>query len=361
LYTYALKRPVKYEIIKCKVYYGGEDMNDFLQAFALIFIAEMGDKTQIMAMAFATQYKIKQILIGVFIGAFINHGLAIMLGSVLTQFIPIEALQLVAGVLFIAFGLLSLSIAEDEEENLGKNNYGAIVTVSLAFFLGELGDKTQLTALTLSTQSAIPFLTLMGTVTGMVVVSSVGIFIGAKLGNKIPEHFIRVGAFIIFMSFGLSKIISSEYVISMGTTFVSLLLGIILVLTIFRGLIFTRQLKEVKVSALKQHAEDLKNYRKALQSSVDHLCKGCSVCKDSICLVGYMKALLSDRVTPDRFDSSIIESLEVDAFDVSKAQQVKFLLEDYYKEYPDERLKNAELMSIEAIINRIIHNNSMNF
>lgn len=336
-------------------------MKDFLQAFALIFIAEMGDKTQIMAMAFATQYKIKQILIGVFIGAFLNHGLAIMLGSMLTQFIPLEALQLVAGVLFIAFGLLSLSIAEDEEEDLAKNNYGAIITVSLAFFLGELGDKTQLTALTLSTQSAYPFLTLLGTVSGMVVVSSVGIFIGAKLGNKIPEHFIRIGAFVIFMTFGLLKILSSEYVLSMGITFVSLLLGIILVLTIFRGLIFTRQLKEVKVSALKQHAEDLKNYRIALLSSVDHLCKGCDLCKDSVCLVGYMKALLSDRVTHDRFDPTVIESLESDAFDLNKAQQVKFLLEDYYKKYPEERLINTELMSIEAVLNKIIQSNTVNF
>ncbi|HSN65582.1 MAG TPA: TMEM165/GDT1 family protein, partial [Fusibacter sp.] len=85
-------------------------MNDYLQALALIFIAEMGDKTQIMAMAFATQYKVKQILIGVAIGAFFNHGLAILLGSMLTQFVPLEARQLVAGVLFITFGLLSLSI-----------------------------------------------------------------------------------------------------------------------------------------------------------------------------------------------------------------------------------------------------------
>lgn len=336
-------------------------MKDFLQAFALIFIAEIGDKTQIMAMAFATKFKIKQILIGVFIGAFINHGLAIMLGSVLTQFIPIVALQLVAGVLFIAFGLLSLSIAEDDEENLEKSNYGAIITVAVAFFLGELGDKTQLTALTLSTQSVSPFLTLLGTTSGMVAVSSVGIYIGAKLGNKIPEHFIRIGSFLIFMTFGLSKILTSEYVLSMGDTFVSLLLGIILILTIFRGLIFTRQLKEIKVSSLKQHAEDLKNYREALRTSVDHLCKGCDICKDSVCLVGYMKALLSDRVTPDRYDSSVIENLVNDSFDISKAQQVKFLLEDYYKKYPDDRSKNSELMSIEAAINKIIYSNSTNF
>ena len=187
-------------------------MRDFIQAFLLIFIAEMGDKTQIMAMAFATQFKIKQILIGVWIGSFLNHGLAILLGSMLTQFIPLEALQLIAGVLFIAFGLLSLSIAEKDEAAENAKRYGAIFTVALAFFLGELGDKTQLTALTLSTQSTQPFFTLMGTVFGMVVVSSIGIFVGAKLGDKIPEPVIRIAAFLIFMSFGLGKIVTSDYV-----------------------------------------------------------------------------------------------------------------------------------------------------
>lgn len=336
-------------------------MSDYLQAFALIFIAEMGDKTQIMAMAFATQYKIKQILIGVAIGAFLNHGLAIVLGSMLTKFIPIEALQLVAGVLFIAFGLLSLSIAEEEEDDVTGKRYGAIFTVALAFFLGELGDKTQLTALTLSTQASLPFMTLLGTVSGMVVVSSFGIFIGAKLGDKIPEHIIRISAFLIFMTFGLTKIFTSDYVLSMGITFVVLLMGIIAALTVFRALIFKRQLHEIKVSALRQNAEDLKNYRMALKSSVDHMCKGCEVCKDSVCLVGYMKALLSDKVTPERFDPSIVETLENKSFDVSKAQQVRMLLEDYYKIHPEERSKNPELMIIEAVLNKIIPTTDFRF
>ena len=155
-------------------------------------------------------------------------------------------------------------------------------------------------------------------------------------------------------SVGLSKIFTSSYVLSMGTTFVILLSGIILALTIFRGLIFKRQLKEIKISALKQNAEELKNYREVLKAGIDHMCKGCLICKDSICLVGYMKALLSDRVTPERFDPQVIESLHNNAFDVSKARQVKKLLEDYYKMYPEEKEKNLELKSIEAILGRII-------
>lgn len=332
-------------------------MLDFIQAFTLIFVAEMGDKTQIMAMAFATQYTIGKILIGVSIGSFLNHGLAIMLGTVLMQFLPMEALQLVAGVLFITFGLLSLSIAEKDDEGLSGKKFGAIATVALAFFLGELGDKTQLTALTLSTQSTVPFFTLMGTVSGMVVVSSIGIFIGAKLGDRVPEYMIKIGAFLIFMTFGFSKILSSDYVRSMGTTFIVLLMGIIFGLTVFRALIFRRQMREIKVSALKQQAEDLRNHRMLIKAGVDHLCKGCSVCKESVCLVGYMKALLADKVTAERLDLSIIASLEDLNYDVSKARQIKMLIEEYYLKYPEERKTNLELISIEAIINRIIPEN----
>lgn len=329
-------------------------MGDFLQAFALIFIAEMGDKTQIMAMAFATQYKIKHILMGVAIGAFLNHGLAIVLGSMLTKLIPLEALQLVAGVLFVAFGLLSLSIADDEEEEVNGKKMGAIVTVALAFFLGELGDKTQLTALTLSTQAAVPFFTLMGTVAGMVIVSLFGIFIGAKLGDKIPEHFIRMGAFVIFMIFGLGKIFTSNYVMSMGTTFVILLMGIILALTVFRAIIFKRQLTEVKISALKHNAEELKNYRQMLHSGVENMCKGCDSCKNNQCLVGYMKHILSDTVT-EPIDIEVIHSLENDSFDPEKAKQLQHMLEAYYQEHPTEKDTNQELIALNVMLNKIIH------
>ena len=336
-------------------------MRDFIQAFLLIFIAEMGDKTQIMAMAFATQFKIKQILIGVWIGSFLNHGLAILLGSMLTQFIPLEALQLIAGVLFIAFGLLSLSIAEKDEAAENAKRYGAIFTVALAFFLGELGDKTQLTALTLSTQSTQPFFTLMGTVFGMVVVSSIGIFVGAKLGDKIPEPVIRIAAFLIFMSFGLGKIVTSDYVQSMGMTFMVLLLGIILSLTVFRALIFRRQLHEIRISALKLQAEDLKNYKEALKATVDHMCKGCEVCRNDICLVGYMKTLLSEKVSNHPINPLVLESFKKDTFDQSKAKQVRMLLETYYEKYPEDRRSNPELMMIEKIISSILEHNTINF
>ena len=336
-------------------------MQDFLQAFFLIFIAEMGDKTQIMAMAFATRYKIRHILIGVAIGAFVNHGLAIMLGSVLNRYIPIEALQLVAGVLFVAFGLLSLSIAEDEEEDQKNVKFGAIATVALSFFLGELGDKTQLTALTLSTQAQLPFMTLMGTVSGMVVVSSFGIFVGAKLGDRIPEHFIRMGSFIVFMFFGVNKIFTSTYVLSMGTTFTIILVTLISILTLYKMMIFRRQIREISVSALRQKAQDLKLYRERILSGVDQLCQGCSVCRDLNCVVGYMRGILSERVMPDVLDPEVLDIMHNENFDPSKARIILKLMNEYFEKYPDEMTDNKDLEMVKKLLEKIIEKNTIQF
>lgn len=332
----------------------GGSMGDLLRAFLLIFIAEMGDKTQIMAMAFATKFKVRQILMGVAIGSFLNHGIAILLGSLLNKFIPIEGLQLVAGVLFIAFGLMSLSIAEEEEAEQSLMKYGAVVTVAIAFFLGELGDKTQLTAMTLSADSAHPELTLAGTVLGMVVVSMVGIFVGAKLGDKVPEHIIKIGAFLIFMFFGLNKIFTSQYVQSMGMTFMALMVIILSALTIFRIMIFNRQLKEVSISALKQKAKDLKDYRKRILEDVNTLCKNCNICKEDKCLVGYMRDLLSQKVVPEAIDHSFVEALHDDRFDTCQADKILCLLEEYFNKYPEEHMINLELLNIEKILKKIV-------
>ncbi len=336
-------------------------MSDFLRALLLIFIAEMGDKTQIMAMAFATRYKVNQILLGVAIGSFANHGIAILLGSLLNRFIPIDALQLIAGVLFISFGLLSLSIVEEEEAKQSLKKYGAVITVGIAFFLGELGDKTQLTAMTLATDAINPAFTLMGTVLGMIVVSSVGIFVGAKVGDRIPEHLIKFGSFLFFMFFGLNKIFTSQYVQSMGMTFMALLVFMISILTIFRFMIFSRQLKEVSVSALKHKAQDLKLYRERILENVNELCKNCEVCKEQQCLVGYMKDLLSQKMDTEAIDPVFIEALYDDHFDACQAERILKLLKEYFDKYPEENRVNIELINIEKVLNKIIERDLIKF
>ncbi len=183
-------------------------LKELARAFFLIFVAEMGDKTQIMAMAFATQYRKSQVLIGVFLGVILNHGIAIVLGKYLAKIIPLKLLQIIAGFMFVIFGLLALKEEKDEGEK-NKNHFGPIITVAVAFFLGELGDKTQLTALTLAMDSHYPLFVLLGTTLGMIVVSGLGILVGSKIGEKIPEIAIKIVSSFIFLFFGTYKIMTA--------------------------------------------------------------------------------------------------------------------------------------------------------
>lgn len=107
---------------------------EFIKALSLVFIAEMGDKTQIIAMTFATQFTVKQVLTGVALGVIGNHGLAILLGSLLGTMLPLDIIQLLAGALFVFFGYNSLRSGKDDEID-DKRSMNPIMAVALAFLL----------------------------------------------------------------------------------------------------------------------------------------------------------------------------------------------------------------------------------
>ena len=182
-------------------------IKELIGAFLLVFVAEMGDKTQILAMMFATKYKASSVLGGVFIGALLNHGLAVLLGATLGNIIPLSVLSTVAGAAFIYFAFASLKEEEEEEEHL-RGYKSAVMTVGAAFFIGELGDKTQLSAITLAMGAVYPCIVLLGTVSAMVVTSSIGIWVGSKVGKKIPKILIKVASAVLFFIFGSIKLVS---------------------------------------------------------------------------------------------------------------------------------------------------------
>jgi len=269
-------------------------LQEILKAFMFIFVAEMGDKTQILAMAFATKYPVKKVLLGIFIGSFLNHALAVYLGNLLSKFIPINALQIITGFAFVGFALWTLLADDDDDEN-ARMRFGPVLTVSLAFFLGELGDKTQLAAITLSTEALYPLAILCGTVSGMVFIGSIGIFIGKKLGEKIPEFTIKLFAAAVFMFFGLLKLVQTLpdqfLTITNIVVFVS-----ILALVVYFSLrsLFIKQ-KAQKMSALKKRSAELQAYYRKIQNKFQDICLGeneCGNCLGKDCILGYLKYLV---------------------------------------------------------------------
>jgi Ca2+/H+ antiporter, TMEM165/GDT1 family len=173
-----------------------------LASLGFVFLAEMGDKTQLLAMAFATRYKASTVLWGVFAATVINHLLAVLAGTYLTNVIPIQYIQIAAAASFILFGLWT--IRGDELRGEDKRfNFSPFWTVAVAFFLAEMGDKTQLATIALAAKFQSVLFVLAGTTAGMVIADGAGIGVGIILGRKIPERVVKWVAAMIFIFFGL--------------------------------------------------------------------------------------------------------------------------------------------------------------
>jgi putative Ca2+/H+ antiporter (TMEM165/GDT1 family) len=178
-------------------------MNAWLASTGLVVLAEMGDKTQLLAMALACRFRWQVVMLGVFTATLCNHFLAVVAGTYLTKIIPIYYVQVAASASFILFGFWTLrgDILEGEDKRF---NYSPFWTVAVAFFLAEMGDKTQLATVALAAEYKSIISVWLGTTTGMLIADAMGIGIGIVLGKKIPERFIKWVAALIFIFFGLS-------------------------------------------------------------------------------------------------------------------------------------------------------------
>ncbi|MFI7607795.1 TMEM165/GDT1 family protein [Micromonospora sp. NPDC049366] len=190
-------------------------MEGFLAAlvisFGVIFVAELGDKSQLMALAFATRFKPVPVLIGITIATAVVHLASVAIGVGLGAVLPTEWISLVAGLAFLGFAAWTLrgdSLTEEERRKAEKASTSAILTVGIAFFLAELGDKTMLATITLATQHGW-FGTWLGSTIGMVAADALAILVGRLLGRRLPEKAIKYGAAVLFAVSGLWLILES--------------------------------------------------------------------------------------------------------------------------------------------------------
>lgn len=174
----------------------------FITSLAFVVLAEMGDKTQLLAMAFATRFRWQTVMWGVFAATVLNHLFAVVVGNYITQFIPMNYVQIAAAVSFIVFGLWTIRGDELDGEDKA-NRYSPFWTVAIAFFIAEMGDKTQLATVALAAQFNTILPVWMGTTAGMMIADGIGIIIGIVLGKRIPERTVKWVAAMIFIAFGL--------------------------------------------------------------------------------------------------------------------------------------------------------------
>jgi len=177
-------------------------MAAMIKAMLLVVVAEMGDKTQLLAMAMASKYKARQVMLGVLIATVFNHGLAVIVGTYLSSLIPMDTVKLVAGFAFLVFGLWTLRGDSYDDDNKKKSKFGPVLTVTIAFFFAEMGDKTQLMTIAIAADNNKPLLILAGTTMGMLIADAIGILGGAWMCKNIPDKYMKWIPGLIFLFFG---------------------------------------------------------------------------------------------------------------------------------------------------------------
>jgi Ca2+/H+ antiporter, TMEM165/GDT1 family len=184
-------------------------MYAFLLSTAVIFVAELGDKSQLMAMTFATRYRVRQVLIGITVATAVVHLASVALGAAVGTALPTQPIAVVAGVAFLGFAAWTLrgdELDDDERSKASRTARSAVVAVAVAFFLAELGDKTMLATVTLATREGW-FGTWLGSTVGMVAADALAIVAGVLLGRHLPERVIKYGAAAAFAVFGVLLIV----------------------------------------------------------------------------------------------------------------------------------------------------------
>jgi len=185
----------------------------FIISFLLIFVSELGDKTQLLVLSFSSKLKTITILTGVALGSLFSHGIAIIFGSFLGNIENLTfqyILKLITYLSFIVFGIITLLKSNNKEENSKnrkekklKNNLSYIIFIALTIAIGELGDKTFLASIGLGIEySLYKAMLILGAICGMVISDLIAIIFGKALSNKIPESAMQKLSGILFLIFG---------------------------------------------------------------------------------------------------------------------------------------------------------------
>lgn len=179
----------------------------FVKVFFTEFIAEMGDKTQLMLIALTSKYKLRDIILGTATAILVLNGLAVLAGGLVSEFIPNWLIKTIAALAFLYFATSTVTgDDDDEEEEGGKSKIKfAPLAVFCTFFVAELGDKTQLTAITFGANEGMSaaLVVWIGCSLGLFAADILGMLVGYLLKSKTPDGLLNTLAFAIFSIFGV--------------------------------------------------------------------------------------------------------------------------------------------------------------
>ena len=179
-----------------------------LASFLAVVLAEMGDKTQLIALTLGLRYRRPwTIMLGILLATLLNHALAAALGAWGGAWLDPRALGWTVGLGFIAFGLWTL--VPDRVETPRERAWGPLLTTTIVFFTAEMGDKTQLVTVALGARYAAPLTVTIGTTAGMLVADGLAVFAGSRFASLIPLTLFRRLAAALFFAFGIASILGA--------------------------------------------------------------------------------------------------------------------------------------------------------
>ncbi|MDO4942188.1 MAG: TMEM165/GDT1 family protein [Lachnospiraceae bacterium] len=188
----------------------------FLKILFTEFIAEMGDKTQLMLVALTSKFKIRDIVMGTAAAILVLNGIAVLAGGLVSEVIPTWVIRMIAAFAFLFFAFTSLKEEEDEEGDASEKGTFkfAPLTIFCTFFVAELGDKTQLTAITFGANEGLgsAVIVWLACSIGLFAADIIGMLIGYLLKSKMADGiFLSALAFVIFSIFGIATLRQGLY------------------------------------------------------------------------------------------------------------------------------------------------------
>lgn len=182
------------------------NLTPLLSTFAIIALAELGDKTQLTVITLCTKHKPKIVFLASFLALTGIGSASILIGSTITRLIPLSWIRVGAGFAFLGFGIHTL--LEEEERSFSCEETTFAATLSLVAMM-ELGDKTQLATITLAARFASPIAVFLGMGLSFLLITGLGVLIGSKLREYLSREHIRLGSSLIFIALGIIFILST--------------------------------------------------------------------------------------------------------------------------------------------------------
>jgi putative Ca2+/H+ antiporter (TMEM165/GDT1 family) len=185
-------------------------MQAFLVSTGIVALAEIGDKTQLLAFVLAAKFRRPlPIVMGIFTATIVNHAFAAAIGAWITSLMGPDILRWVLGISFIAMAGWTMIPDEIDAEQTPNGRYGVFLTTVIAFFIAEMGDKTQIATVALAARYSSVIAVVAGTTLGMMLANVPAVYLGGKIANRVPLNLVHGIAAILFLVLGIATLMGA--------------------------------------------------------------------------------------------------------------------------------------------------------